>query len=400
MKGRRGQAQVYNINTYTDKQLQFWLSPSKQRAFVGGVGAGKTRAGVVEVMNQPNGTLTIVVAPTFTILKDSTFRMFEELYGESGLIMSHNKTEMETRVKGDRTILWRSSDKPDRLRGTNAGAAYMDEASYSDEDVYRVLLGRLRKQPGRLWMTFTPRGKNHWTYRIIQSGVAEMIHAPTYSNSFNPDFFVQSLQQSYDGEFYRQEVEGLFVDTEGTLMRSSWLKPWEGPLPEKLVMCRAWDCAATTGKRSDFTVGTLMGLVPGTEKVILIDQIRQQYSADRVDPQIIRVSDQDGPNTTIVIEVEPGSAGKRLLNHQLNILSGRRVSWASPGSNKLTRAVPFSRAASAGKIFYVPGDWTTACFQEIDSFTGTTADDHDDIIDSISLGYSYLSGNMRKIIAV
>jgi predicted phage terminase large subunit-like protein len=351
-------------------------------------------------MNQPKGCLTIVVAPTFTILKDSTFRMFEELYGDSGLIVSHNKTDMETRIKGDRTILWRSADKPDRLRGTNAGAAYMDEASYADEEVYRVLLGRLRKEPGRFWMTFTPRGKNHWTYRMISSGVVEMIHAPTYSNSFNPDFFVNSLKQSYDGSFYSQEVEGLFVDTDGALMKSSWIKPWEGDMPERLILCRAWDCAATLGKRSDFTVGTLMGLIPGTETVIILDQVRKQYAAENVDPLIVKQSDTDGMMTTIVIEVEPGSAGKRLLSHQLNVLQGRKVAWANVGGSKLTRAVPFSRAASAGKVFYCPGAWTGPCFAEIDAFTGTAADEHDDCVDSISLGFSHLCGSMRKVIAV
>ena len=170
-KEKTGRRQIHNVSTFTPQQLQFWVSPSKQKFFVGGVGAGKTRAGVIEIMNQPKGTLTIVVAPTFTILKDSTFRMFEELYGQSGLIMNHNKTDMETKVKGDRTILWRSADKPDRLRGTNAGAVYMDEASFCDEDTYKVLLGRLRKNPGKLWATFTPRGKNRWEYRAIQAGL-------------------------------------------------------------------------------------------------------------------------------------------------------------------------------------------------------------------------------------
>jgi predicted phage terminase large subunit-like protein len=399
-KEKTGRRQIHNVSTFTPQQLQFWVSPSKQKFFVGGVGAGKTRAGVIEIMNQPKGTLTIVVAPTFTILKDSTFRMFEELYGQSGLIMSHNKTDMETKVKGDRTILWRSADKPDRLRGTNAGAVYMDEASFCDEDTYKVLLGRLRKNPGKLWATFTPRGKNRWEYRAINSGIAEMIHAPSYSNTFNPDFFVQSLKAAYDGAFYKQEVEGLFCDTDGALMKSSWIRPWQGPIPERLIMCRSWDCAATVGRRSDYTVGTLMGLIPGTEKVIIFDQIRQQYSAEDVDPKISQTSDEDGPGTTIVIEVEPGSAGKRLLQHQLKNLAGRRVAWSSPGSNKLTRAVPFSRAASAGNIFYVLGNWTDACFEEIDSFTGTPADVHDDCVDSISLGYTHLCGNMRRVIAV
>jgi predicted phage terminase large subunit-like protein len=276
----------------------------------------------------------------------------------------------------------------------------MDEASYADEEVYRVLLGRLRKEPGRFWMTFTPRGKNHWTYRMISSGVVEMIHAPTYSNNFNPDFFVNSLKQSYDGNFYSQEVEGLFVDTDGALMKSTWLKPWQGDMPERLILCRAWDCAATLGKRSDYTVGTLMGLIPGTETVIILDQVRKQYAAENVDPLIVKQSDTDGLMTTVVIEVEPGSAGKRLLSHQLNVLQGRKVAWASVGGSKLTRAVPFSRAASAGKVFYCPGAWTGPCFAEIDSFTGTAADEHDDCVDSISLGFSHLCGSMRKVIAV
>ncbi len=41
----------------TEPQMRFWQSAARWRAFVGGVGSGKTRAGAMEVLRQPAGPL-------------------------------------------------------------------------------------------------------------------------------------------------------------------------------------------------------------------------------------------------------------------------------------------------------------------------------------------------------
>lgn len=389
--------QKIDQNNWTEPQMRFWSDiHSQQRLFCGGVGAGKTYAGCVEVVNQAPGTLGIIAAPTYVMLKDSTLRTFLELYENSGIIRSFNKSDMTMTLKGDRTILWRSADKPDKIRGISAAWAWLDEAAYCDEDAYNVILGRLRRVPGRLWMTTTPNGKGNWVYRLVQRRQVSVTYASTKTNRFIPDFYVNSLLDTYDEQRAAQEVEGLFVDLDGTLFKSSWFKEWNGEIPEKLILCRAWDSAATEGG-GDYTCGLLMGMIPGTDKMIILDRVYGQYGADKVDAMIRTAADSDGTKVTVVLEQEPGSAGKRLLSQQVKALAGHRVCWYSPGAKKLARAVPVARAAAQGRIYYVKADWNEEFFTEIDSFTGTTADSHDDQVDSLSMGFSHLEGNVKRV---
>lgn len=383
---------------WTVPQMQFWSdTTSRQRLFCGGVGAGKTFAGAIEVINQPNNTLGIVVAPTFTMLKDSTLRTFLELYENSGLIVSYNRSDMTMVLKGNRTVLWRSVDKPEKIRGITAGWAWMDEAAYCEEEAYKVILGRLRKRPGRVWLTTTPNGKANWVYRLVRSGNITVIRASTRTNHFNPSFYVETLAGNYDAQMAAQEIDGEFVDTSGALMSRNWFKPWTDPIPERIVICRAWDSAATEGG-GDFTCGLKMATILGTDKVLIMDRAYGQYGADTVDNMIKTTADHDGGKTTIVLEQEPGSAGKRLLAQQVKALHGYRVNWYSSGQKKLARAVPVARAAAQGRIYYVPGEWNESFLDEIDNFTGTTADEHDDQVDALSLGFSHLEGNVRRVI--
>lgn len=391
--------QKVDQSSWTVPQMLFWTDPARQRLFCGGVGAGKTYAGCVEVVNQPPGSLGIAISPTYTMLKDTTLRTFLELYEGSGMIMSFNRTDMSMVLKGNRTILWRSGDKPEKLRGISAGWAWIDEAAFCDEEAYGVALGRLRRQPGRLWMTTTPNGKQNWVYRLVQSRQVSVTRAPTQTNTFNPTFYVETMLASYDPKRAEQEIQGEFIDTDGALFKRDWFKAWEGPLPLRVNWCRAWDAAATEGG-GDYTCGLLAGNVVGTDKIILADMKRGQYGADTVDAMIASTADMDGNKCTIVLEQEPGSAGKRLLQQQLRALQGYRVHWYAPGAKKLARAVPVARAAAQGRVFYLPGEWTEAFFTEVESFTGTPADEHDDQVDALSQAFTHLEGSVRRVIAI
>lgn len=390
--------QKVDQQSWTIPQMIFWTDPARQRLFCGGVGAGKTYAGAIEVINQPAGSLGICCSPTYTMLKDTTLRTFLELYEGSGLIQSFNRTDMSMVLKGQRTVLWRSADKPEKLRGINAGWAWLDEAAFCDEESYSVILGRLRRRPGRLWLTTTPNGKQNWVYRLVQSQTVSVTRAPTQSNGFNPDFYVQTMLASYDPKRAAQEIDGEFIDTDGALFKKEWFRPWDGPLPDRLNVCRAWDSAATESG-GDFTVGLLAANPVGTDKIILLDLTRGQYGADTVDAMIKTAADTDGKKVTVVLEQEPGSAGKRLLTQQVRALDGHRVQWYASGSKKLARAVPIARAAAQGRVYYVDGPWVEAFLMEVESFTGTTADEHDDQVDALSLAFSHLEGSLRRVAA-
>lgn len=130
------------------------------------------------------------------------------------LLKSFHKAEMIAQLTNGTNVLFRSSDDPDRLRGPNIGWFYLDEAALMDADVWPIMIGRLREQPGRAWATSTPRGFN-WMHEVFvkyDSADYAVIRSSTRDNVFLPDGFLRSLEQSYDTEWTAQEIEGEFLD--------------------------------------------------------------------------------------------------------------------------------------------------------------------------------------------
>lgn len=199
------------VQTATGPQVAFWGSPERFRAFVGGIGSGKTYAGTVEILRQPAGSTGMVVAPTYPMLRDATLRTFADL--ARPLLAEFNRSEMRATLTNGTRVLFRSADDPDRLRGPNLGWFWLDEAALMDAETWLVMIGRLRERPGRAWVTSTPRGHN-WLHATFTQGGADyhVTRSSSRDNTFLPASFVQSLEHAYDARWLAQEVDGEFID--------------------------------------------------------------------------------------------------------------------------------------------------------------------------------------------
>src|SRR5207245_2505436 len=150
-------------------QQAFLKSDALFRAFCGGIGSGKSWAGSYDLVRRGRaGRLYLVVAPTYGMLSDATFRSFLALAEELGLVDEGDvkrspppAIHLRTGAEG----LFRSADEPDRLRGPNLSGVWLDEASLMSEDVFTIAIGRLREAGEQGWLsaTFTPKGRQHWT---------------------------------------------------------------------------------------------------------------------------------------------------------------------------------------------------------------------------------------------
>ena len=134
-------------------------------AFIGGIGSGKSHAGVVKAILAASErvTLGMVTAPTYPMLRDATLRMFLDLAGP--LIKDFHKSEMMATMVNGSEVLFRSADNPDRLRGPNLHWWAGDEGALYGKDVWPIMIGRLRAggRAGHAWVTTTPKGRN-WLY--------------------------------------------------------------------------------------------------------------------------------------------------------------------------------------------------------------------------------------------
>lgn len=198
-------------------QARFWDSPAKYRAFVGGIGSGKTWIGALAALEAAStGTDGVIVAPTFPMLRDATQKTFLGLCEQLGVPVTFWKGEERAKI-GRSNIYFRSSDYPDRLRGPNLGWAWVDEGAMASERTWQVILGRLRVGEPRAWVTTTPAGYN-WVWRYFVSERRPnyaLFRCSTRENYFNAPGYLDDLVGNYTGEFARQEIDGEFVAFEG-----------------------------------------------------------------------------------------------------------------------------------------------------------------------------------------
>jgi phage terminase large subunit-like protein len=163
------------------------------------------------------------------MLKDVVLPTFRQL-AEDG-IDTLNKADLYADMGNGNRILFRSADKPERLRGMNLGWCWVDEAALIDEETWDILLGRLRLSPGRAWLTTTPKGHN-WVWRRFVDDPDEehtTIRATTRDNPHLPDSYIESLEEQYTEAFRRQELGGEFVEAQGALWSWSNIKREEPP---------------------------------------------------------------------------------------------------------------------------------------------------------------------------
>lgn len=381
---------MYEIQQATTPQIQFWNDPAKFRGFVGGIGSGKTFAGAIEILRQPAGSVGMVLAPTFPMLKTATLRTFLEIAEPAGLVEHFNKADMEMRLIGNRTVFWRSADNPDRIRGPNLGWFWMDEAAMCDEAAWLITIGRLRKSPAIGWITTTPRGTRHWLYGLVKNDKISITHAASRTNTFNPADFVESVSGHGDTSWLQQELEGKFVEPGGKVFRREWFEIVEAAPQGDFMKVRAWDCAATEDG-GDATTGAKF--MRASDLYYVEHEVYGHFGPAAVDATIRQTAMSDTQGVVVLLEEEAGSSGKRANEHIINAMPGYVVISEKVTGSKLIRALPMAREAAKGRIKLVRGDWNEAWLDEVCDFTGEESKGayHDDRVDAASLAFNYLN---------
>jgi predicted phage terminase large subunit-like protein len=242
---------------------------------VGGIGSGKSWAGSYDLVKRAKaGRLYMVLAPTYAMLSDATFRSFLSVADDLGIIDPSEvkrSAPPSIRLRTGAEVLFRSADDPDRLRGPNLSGVWMDEASLMPLEAFSVSIGRLREAGEQGWLTatFTPKGRQNWTYDTFATGRPDtaIFHARTSDNPFLPPNFYDTVAQQYTSHQRKQELDAEFVDAEGQLFKVAWFRAtrWTrvggyyqlGDRNVNVRECRRFatvDHACSTRTAADYTV--------------------------------------------------------------------------------------------------------------------------------------------------
>ena len=329
--------------------------------FLGGRGAGKTRAGAEWVRSQVlKGARRIaLVGATFADVREVM------LSGPSGLLNIGPPEEQPSFESSRRRVIWPngavgyafSAEDPDGLRGPQFDASWADEfAAWAKPqatlDMLRLGL-RLGDQP-RLVITTTPRPIPALKALIGSKGVA-VTHAATAENKANlATGFVQAMQDQYGASHIaRQELEGILVDDpEGAL--------WTRAMIDDAVQRRFCDvervvvgvdppASAGTGDECGILVCGALGTGNSSRASVLAD-----YSTRaRPEAWAARVANafEDHDADCVIAEANQGGDMVRAVLQAAQPDLPVRLVHASRG--KRARAEPIAALYSAGRVSHV-----------------------------------------------
>ncbi len=233
----------------------------------------------------------------------------------------------------------------------------------------------------------------------------------------NPDsiFIPSGLSDNpyLDAEEYRKSLAFLDPISRKILEKGNWnsgtgetffetskieiVQPDQFPIAFCHDIVRRWDLAATEEplpgvmKDPDYTVGAKMGIVDGI--LYVLDVQRGRWGAGKV-PKIIKQQIKlDGQQVRQTIEQEGGATGKIAINMLVDELPGYSVMGVPSSGKKFVRAKPLASWISQGRVRFIAAPWNQVAIDELAAFSVDEREyDHDDIVDTLSGGFSDLGG--------
>ncbi|GJE53392.1 hypothetical protein GOFOIKOB_6471 [Methylobacterium tardum] len=175
------------------------------------------------------------------------------------------------------------------------------------------------------------------------------------------------------------------VPAEGNVIRRDWLRFYEdGEDPETFErVVVSWDTASTLGEASDWSAGTVWGVL-GLD-YYLLDIVRERLEAPELRREIVSLSRHWRANATLIEDTELGRALHQDLRRTGDLSTLLHRSRYDKEARLLAQAARFE----AGQV-HLPSDapWLAAYIAELMAFPNGR---HDDQVDSTSQALDYLT---------
>ena len=210
----------------TEPQQRLCSTASPFPAIIGGLGSGKSRGGTMRAiikLLQCKGHNIGYYMPSYDLLKLRAMPGVEEDLNMLGLSYSLNKTDYAITVKGYGSIIFRSYDRPERIVAYETAHSIVDELDTLPKEkaalVWRKISERNRSkcgEPNTIACVTTPdQGFSGFIYekwyKKKQPGY-EVIKAPTWSNPYLPDGYIEQIRANYDPLLADMYIEGEIVN--------------------------------------------------------------------------------------------------------------------------------------------------------------------------------------------
>ena len=178
-------------------QQEFLKCNTRFQNFSGGFGSGKTTACCFKTQLisalMPNN-MGVIARNTYPDLRDTTRKVFMEILNPSWY-KYWKESENALTFKNNSTILFRHFETGKIKVGASLGWFFIDQAEEANEEIFKGLVGRLRREvPRRFGMlAMNPNGQD-WQYKLFvkdQNPNYAHFDSTTYDNKDNlPDGYI------------------------------------------------------------------------------------------------------------------------------------------------------------------------------------------------------------------
>jgi phage terminase large subunit-like protein len=287
--------------------------------------------------------------------------------GESGILAISPDHNRPIYSPSKRRIEWNngavavaySAEEPDRLRGPQHSAAWVDElASFANLESTWAMLQfglRLGRNPQQL-VTTTPRPLK-LLKQLIARDDAVVTRGSTYDNRQNlpPSFFSQIIRKYEGTRLGRQELNAeLLEDIEGALWSSHLIEaarlPKDHPLDLRRIVV-AIDPAISVGENSDST-GIIVAGIGHDNHGYILEDLTGKFAPNEWAMRAIAAFKRHKADR-IVAEANQGGAMVESTLRAVDANVPVKLVHASRG--KITRAEPISALYEQSRVHHVGG---------------------------------------------
>jgi len=317
----------------------------RKLALVCGFGAGKTHGLVAKAVHMAAlniGYVSALFEPVAPMLRDILQRTMDDLLEEWEIPFDFRVSPLPEYqlhfAEGSHTILLRTMETWNRIRGQNLCAIGFDEADTANkrvaEQATRMALARLRAgNVQQFYAATTPEGYG-WAFDTFDRNAGEdtaLIRARTMDNPFLPDGFVDSLMANYPPQLIKSYLEGQWVNLNTGQVYDRFDRA-------KHVVAAASDFSGEPLRIGvDFNVGNMSAVVTvrNGNRLTVVDEISGAHDTDALAQEIKRR--YPGHRVYVYPDASGGNRSTNASRTDIQILESYGFSNQSGRSNPAVR---------------------------------------------------------------
>lgn len=208
-----------------------------------------------------NNSKILWVSPVYS----QATKVFQQIYQSlqpAGLVKSANKADFIIQLINGSTIYFKSSERPETIRGLSINYAFIDEAQDCKDLAWKQsILPTLTAAGKKCIITGTPKRKN-WFYDIFMLGKSKdhpnhkSYHGSSEDSPYVSKEFIEEQKRTLPPKIYKQEFLAEWQDNEGQVFqgldRVCIHNDWPAPNQSKVY------AGLDIGNKGDYTVLTII----------------------------------------------------------------------------------------------------------------------------------------------